>query len=63
MITENISITKLTASEGYVLTNGEAFGEEIYLGCNDSPGNWQEITKEEYEKILEINQGEEMGES
>jgi hypothetical protein len=35
-----------------VLTNGTAYGKEIYLGVNDSPNNWWEITEEEYEDIL-----------
>ena len=52
MITESIELIKLTASEGMVLTNGEAYGKEIYLGCNDSPDNWSEITDAEYEEIL-----------
>ena len=47
-----IELRKLTASEGMVLTNGEAFGKEIYLGVNDSADNWHEITEEEYNKIL-----------
>lgn len=48
-----IELIKLTASEGMVLTNGEAYGKEIYLGCNDSPDNWSEITDAEYEEILQ----------
>lgn len=47
-----IELIKLTASDGMVLTNGEAYGKEIYLGCNDKPENWHEITEAEYEKIL-----------
>ena len=47
-----IELIKLTASEGMILTNGEAYGKEVYLGCNDSPENWHEITEEEYENIL-----------
>lgn len=47
-----IELRKLTASDGMVLTNGEAFGKEIYLGVNDSEANWREITEEEYNKIL-----------
>lgn len=35
-----------------VLTNGEAYGKTIYLGINDKPENWYEITDEEYEEIL-----------
>ena len=51
MITQNIQLTKLIASEGHTLTNGEAFGQEIYLGVNDSVENWYEITTEEAEAI------------
>ena len=47
-----IELIKLTATEGMVLTNGEAYGKEIYLGCNDKPENWHEITDAEYEAIL-----------
>ena len=46
-----IELRKLTASDGMVLTNGEVYGKEIYLGINDSAENWHEITEEEYEKI------------
>ena len=53
-----IELIKLTASEGMVLTNGEAYGKEIYLGCNDSPDNWSEITDAEYEEIQKDNQEE-----
>lgn len=52
MIESKIEITKLTASEGHVLTNGEVYGKEIYLGVNDSANNWHEITDAEYEVIL-----------
>ena len=58
MITESIELIKLTASEGMVLTDGEAYGKEIYLGCNDSPDNWSEITDAEYEEIQRDNQEE-----
>ena len=47
-----IELRKLTATEGYVLTNGEAYGKEIYLGCNDKPENWHEITDEEYNELM-----------
>ena len=47
-----IELRKLTASEGMVLTNGEAYSKEIYLGKNDKAENWYEITDAEYEAIL-----------
>ena len=53
-----IELIKLTASIGMVLTNGEAYGEEVYLGCNDTPDNWREITQEEYQKILREQEAE-----
>jgi hypothetical protein len=53
---ETITRIKLTASEGHILTNGAAYGKVIYLGVNDSPDNWHEITEEEYQKTLEDNE-------
>lgn len=47
-----IELIKLTATDGMVLTNGETYGKEIYLGCNDKPENWHEITEAEYEAHL-----------
>lgn len=49
---KTIELRKLTASTGYVLTDGEVYGVEIYLGCNDTPENWREITEAEYNEIL-----------
>lgn len=51
MIETTIELRKLTAAEGMTLTNGEAFGKEIYLGINDSADNWYEITEEEAENL------------
>ena len=53
MTESTIRITKLTASEGYVLTNGSAYGREVYLGKVDKADNWYEITRVQYDKILE----------
>ena len=56
-----IELIKLTASEGMTLTNGETYGKEVYLGCNDSPDNWHEITDaeaEDLQKKLEKEEGE-----
>ena len=56
-----IEIKELKASENMVLTNGEAFsgvGGSVFLGVNDSPDNWYEITAEEAQRL----QGEAMPE-
>lgn len=47
-----IELIKITASEGMVLTNGDTYSKEIYLGVNDSVENWHEITDAEYEEIM-----------
>lgn len=51
MTETTIELKKLTAAEGMTLTNGEAFGKEIYLGKNDSADNWHEITDAEAEEM------------
>ena len=43
MTQETIEIRVLTASEGMVLTNGETYSTQVYLGIYDSPENWKEI--------------------
>ncbi len=47
MTQDTIKITKLTASEGMTLTNGEAYGKEIYVACNSSADAWHEIPDSE----------------
>lgn len=53
MMESKIEIIKLTANSGYVLTNGEIYGKEIYLGKYDKAENYHEITEQEYNAILE----------
>ena len=55
---ETIELKKITASEGKVLTNGEVYSEEVYLGKFDSPENWHEITEEEYNQTVEAQNDE-----
>ena len=42
----------LIASEGRMLTNGETYATKVWLGDWDSPDNWREIPREEYEAIM-----------
>lgn len=53
MKTETIIRTKITASEGMILTNGEIFGTEIFLAEGMNAETFREITKEEYERMIE----------
>lgn len=46
----------LYADEGKVLTDGEVYGKIIHLAEDKDKGNFYEITKEEYNKIMEENE-------
>lgn len=60
MTTNKIILTKLEASEGMYLTNGESFGKVVYLGAGDSAENWHEITEDKYKEATEtVSQTEE----
>ncbi len=52
-----IELRKLTADNGKVLTNGETYSKEIYLGKNDKPENWHEIPESEI-SVNQINDGD-----
>ena len=52
MTETTITLRKLTASNGHILTNGDVYGKEVYLGVNDSADNWHEITEAEYAEIM-----------
>lgn len=45
--------TVLYAEEGKILTNGAIYGTVIFLAEDQSAFSFYEITKEEYEKIME----------
>ena len=53
MTQETITRIKLIASEGMMLTNGETFGKEVFLGTGDSVDNWHEITEAEAQAIMD----------
>jgi hypothetical protein len=48
-----IEMTKIEATDGMILYNGETMGKVIFLGSCDSVENWWEITEEQYKKTLE----------
>lgn len=52
MTQETITRIKLIASDGMMLTNGEVFGKEVFLGTGDSADNWHEITEVEAQEIM-----------
>lgn len=43
--------TSIKAKEGYILTNGEIYGTEIFLAEGMSAEDFREISKEEYGAI------------
>lgn len=54
-----MSRIKKVASDGMILTNGETYGRDVFIGTGDSVDNWHEITESEYEKIMEALNNEE----
>ena len=58
---KTFEMREIKADKNKVLTNGETFssvGGSVYLGKNDSPESWYEITKDEYEEILKADENE-----
>ena len=51
-----ISNGKIKASEGMLLTNGNAYAKSVALGVADSPENWREITEEEYIAVTQLQE-------
>ena len=59
MTQKTIKIKKLIAADGMMLTNGEAYGKEVFLGNGDDATNWVEITNEDLEFVVDMIRGEE----
>ena len=51
MIVSTVQLRKLVADDGMTLTDGDSYGKTIYLGVNDSPENWHEITDAEAQEV------------
>ena len=45
-------LTKLTASEGMILTDGEQFTHSVLLREGEDPADWSEITLEYHRKLM-----------
>ena len=45
-------LTKLTANDGMVLTDGTNFSKSVLLREGESPENWTEITEEYYHRLM-----------
>lgn len=45
-------LTRLTASEGMILTDGQNFSHTVLLKEGESPETWSEITIEYYKKLM-----------
>ena len=48
----------IKAGSGFILTNGQGvYTKKVYLGKYDKISNWHEITEEEYQEILNKQEG------
>lgn len=55
---EEITIKRLTASEGHWITDGKNYGKTIGVPGNKSLDCYYEITEEEYQAILAEREGD-----
>lgn len=58
MIQSTFTTRVLAPEEGHLLTQAgnvdikdRVFSDKLFLGCNDSPENWKEITIEEADQL------------
>lgn len=58
METEIKTTIILKASNGMILTNGEAYGKTVALGATDRAENWREIPEEEYVATMKEQESE-----
>lgn len=55
---ETITATKLIASEGMILTDGENYAKVAFLAVGTDESKWHEITEAEYKAILAAKDAE-----
>ena len=60
MKTEEITINKIIADEGMILTDGKTYGKVIFLGADRKAEEFHEITQEEYDEIKKVETEEEI---
>ena len=56
---ENVPVTLRVIkpeTDGNWLTNGETYGQTVYLGEGDGPENWREITPAEYDAAESVQE-------
>ena len=58
MKTQQITVNKLIADEGKILTDGTIYGRVIFLGKDKVADEFYEITQAEYEEILKQQEAE-----
>lgn len=46
----------LYAEDGYILTNGELYGKQIFLADSENEADWHEITDAEYAEICKAQE-------
>lgn len=49
-------VSKIVAPDGFIYTNGKAFGTTVYLSKISDVSKWKLITEEEYKKAMETQQ-------
>lgn len=52
--------TVLLADEGMILTDNSSFGTTVRLGKEDDGATWYEITEEEYIRLTEASNNQEI---